>query len=200
MTSAIGVAVLSQFAAPASAASLINETFGPAGSDNTIAAGNTIGAFTVSSGDIDLIGAGGPYDFYPTNGKYIDLNGNNQGTITSTASPFNFTYGGTLSFLYGANGANRSATVSIGGTTLGTITASQSGVFSTQSYTIASGTTGALKFTSNTSGNAGIILDSIVLNSTDATSVPEPFTMIGTLVGGTAAIRLRKKLKVDSNV
>jgi hypothetical protein len=29
------------------------------------------------------------------------------------------------------------------------------------------------------------------------TAVPEPFTIIGTLVGGTAAIRLRKKLKSD---
>ena len=27
-------------------------------------------------------------------------------------------------------------------------------------------------------------------------SVPEPFTIIGTLVGGTAAIRMRKKLKL----
>ena len=30
---------------------------------------------------------------------------------------------------------------------------------------------------------------------TAATSVPEPFTVIGTLVGGTAALRMRKKLK-----
>jgi CHRD domain len=29
----------------------------------------------------------------------------------------------------------------------------------------------------------------------EATSVPEPFTVIGTLVGGTAAFRMRKKLK-----
>jgi hypothetical protein len=29
-----------------------------------------------------------------------------------------------------------------------------------------------------------------------ATSVPEPFTIVGTLIGGTAAMRMRKKLKV----
>ena len=29
------------------------------------------------------------------------------------------------------------------------------------------------------------------------TSVPEPFTIVGTLIGGTAALRLRKKLKAD---
>jgi hypothetical protein len=31
------------------------------------------------------------------------------------------------------------------------------------------------------------------------TSVPEPFTMIGTLIGGTVALRLRKKLKSESD-
>ncbi len=30
--------------------------------------------------------------------------------------------------------------------------------------------------------------------SVDAVAVPEPFTIIGTIVGGTAALRLRKKL------
>ncbi|WP_396133686.1 PEP-CTERM sorting domain-containing protein [Chamaesiphon sp. OTE_75_metabat_556] len=32
-------------------------------------------------------------------------------------------------------------------------------------------------------------------NVSAATAAPEPFTIIGTLVGGTAAIRMRKKLK-----
>jgi hypothetical protein len=32
----------------------------------------------------------------------------------------------------------------------------------------------------------------------EATSVPEPFTVIGTIVGGTAAFRMRKKLKAIS--
>jgi hypothetical protein len=34
--------------------------------------------------------------------------------------------------------------------------------------------------------------------NTVATAVPEPFTIIGTLVGGTAALRMRKKLKSAS--
>ncbi len=33
-----------------------------------------------------------------------------------------------------------------------------------------------------------------IVTAASATSVPEPFTIIGTLVGGTAAIRMRKKL------
>lgn len=32
------------------------------------------------------------------------------------------------------------------------------------------------------------------------TAVPEPFTIIGTLIGGTAAVRMRKKLKSDTQV
>lgn len=32
-----------------------------------------------------------------------------------------------------------------------------------------------------------------------ATAIPEPFTIIGTLVGGTAAVRMRKKLKTAGN-
>ena len=36
--------------------------------------------------------------------------------------------------------------------------------------------------------------------NTSATAVPEPFTVIGTLIGGTAAFRMRKKLKANSGV
>jgi hypothetical protein len=34
-----------------------------------------------------------------------------------------------------------------------------------------------------------------ILPSTATTAVPEPFTLVGTLIGGTAALRTRKKLK-----
>jgi hypothetical protein len=37
---------------------------------------------------------------------------------------------------------------------------------------------------------------SLVLNN-NSTAVPEPFTVIGSLIGGTAALRLRKKLQAD---
>ena len=38
-------------------------------------------------------------------------------------------------------------------------------------------------------------LDNVAVNAIAATSVPEPFTVVGTLIGATAAIRMRKKLK-----
>ena len=34
----------------------------------------------------------------------------------------------------------------------------------------------------------------------DATAVPEPFTIVGTLIGGTAALRMRKKLKAATKI
>jgi hypothetical protein len=37
------------------------------------------------------------------------------------------------------------------------------------------------------------------ISQAGATDVPEPFTIVGTLIGGTAALRMRKKLKADNN-
>ena len=45
--------------------------------------------------------------------------------------------------------------------------------------------------------NTGI--DNVMINSTASATVPEPFTIIGTLVGGTAAFRMRKKLKASAS-
>ncbi len=46
-----------------------------------------------------------------------------------------------------------------------------------------------------TSAPGGFALIDNIQFSSAATAVPEPFTIIGTLVGGTAAMRMRKKLK-----
>ncbi len=40
-------------------------------------------------------------------------------------------------------------------------------------------------------------LNSFSSTNPDATAVPEPFTIVGTLIGGTAALRMRKKLKAS---
>ena len=41
-------------------------------------------------------------------------------------------------------------------------------------------------------------LNSFSSTNPDATAVPEPFTIIGTLIGGTAAVRMRKKLQASN--
>jgi hypothetical protein len=51
----------------------------------------------------------------------------------------------------------------------------------------------ALSFTLNDIGG-GKTAGYSILASTTATAVPEPFTIVGTLVGGTVAMRMRKKL------
>jgi hypothetical protein len=48
----------------------------------------------------------------------------------------------------------------------------------------------------NNGDNAGAFSVSGSINGA-TTAVPEPFTIIGTLIGGTAAVRMRKKLKSD---
>jgi hypothetical protein len=48
------------------------------------------------------------------------------------------------------------------------------------------------------SGSSGLLFDNLVrgqINSSAAAAVPEPFTIIGTLIGGTAAFHMRKKIK-----
>jgi hypothetical protein len=40
-----------------------------------------------------------------------------------------------------------------------------------------------------------LFLDNVVVNAAASTAVPEPFTVVGTLIGGATAIRMRKKLK-----
>ena len=43
------------------------------------------------------------------------------------------------------------------------------------------------------------LIGNLALRTVSPTAVPEPFTIIGTIVGGTAALRLRKKLKAVNN-
>ena len=47
-----------------------------------------------------------------------------------------------------------------------------------------------------TTTSGGFQIDNLTIGSSTAQAVPEPFTIIGTLIGGTAALRIRKKLKV----
>lgn len=61
--------------------------------------------------------------------------------------------------------------------------------------------TGAGTFDRNITGTSLTIGGAASLATTGpAAAVPEPFTIIGTIIGGTAAFRLRKKLKSDTQV
>lgn len=209
MASAFGVVALAQFATPASAITLLSENFGSGNQDQfNIGVGGTVGStFKVTAGNVDLVGNGvppnGSYNFYPGNGNYIDLNGNTSGTITSIGS-FSFAAGDTLNLSYnygnyGTNALGNGANIFLGTTQIGLINNVPFGSsFFSGSYTSTQAFSGALSFVSTTPGSGGIVLDNITLDKT--TAVPEPFTIIGTLIGGTAAIRTRKKLKAAAKV
>ena len=69
----------------AHAAGLADGTFAEgatAGAFQTINAGNTIGAWTVTGGSVDLIG--NYWQAPPTGGHSVDLDGNAAGTISQT--------------------------------------------------------------------------------------------------------------------
>jgi hypothetical protein len=191
----LGGATLSQFATPASAAILFNETFGSSAPDQYDVTGAVGSNFTVTGGNIDLIGEGGGYDFYTGNGKYIDLNGNTGGTISS--SIFNFAPGetGTVTFNYGTNGSGTSAEVFFGGVSLGTVFAPTTpGSFATATFNINS-TSGALSFVGNgNTGFGGIVLDNIQLSSNTTTSVPEPSDFVGTAFAFGSVVLLKRKM------
>jgi hypothetical protein len=44
------------------------------------------------------------------------------------------------------------------------------------------------------------IVDNVTFNAAGAEAVPEPFTIVGTLIGGSAALRMRKKLKTTTKI
>jgi hypothetical protein len=49
----------------------------------------------------------------------------------------------------------------------------------------------------------GIVVDNITLGSAvpgGSTAVPEPFTIVGTLIGSAAAFKMRKRLKVNNKL
>ena len=185
LTSAIGVAALSQSAAPAHAVNIIfAENFGASAPDQYNA--TSAGVFTATAGNVDLIGDGGLYDFYPGNGKYIDLNGNTAGDISS--SIFTLSAPGTLSFDYGANGSG-AFDVFFGATKLVSLSAVQSGTFA--NYSTAVSGSGAVRFVSNTPGAGGAIIDNVVLS--ESTAVPEPSDFVGTVFALGSVVALKRK-------
>ncbi len=181
----------------AQAATLIDENFN--GILQNLNVTGALGSnFTVTGGDVDVIGTN--YDFYPGQGygNYIDLNGGSAGTITS--STFNFNAGDTLtlSFDYGQNPDTQSGTSQrtadvFFGNTLITSLSNPTGPTLTSSgdFTFNAPTTGTLRFVSTNTGAAGIVLDNIKLTSTSS-AVPEPSDFVGTAIAFGSVVMLKR--------
>lgn len=154
---------------------------------------------------VDVSSAAGPFAapvFFPSPNNYPIVSnpsavlnyvsGDASGFVYSLNSPlaFNFTNG--ISLNIGA-GSTFSGSFNVPGGVRFEIT--NHGVGSSFGNTIAGDTTipSGLNFTLTALNGAGTG-GATVLATTSAVATPEPFTIIGTLIGGTAALRMRKKL------
>lgn len=200
------VAVLALQSAPANAASL---TFSSESVDATSSTGLSFsGGGNFLSTDVFSLTVSGTPNFAPTTNSYIT---NAAGILTqplanppaSTGSFFTrdgasigalLIGNSTLGFfqLFPSNTANGSGSsapptnLSLSNVTLGSI-------FGTALDTNPTSVLNLIASDSEYPDNSGayVVSGSVV----PAAAVPEPFTIIGTLVGGTAAVRMRKKLQ-----
>jgi hypothetical protein len=211
LTLATGAAIAGLTFALATPATAANLAIGP----TVVNANGALSSFTVTSNflatDTISITAVGTVDLAVNNNGYVT---NAAGILTQNApdygpgatvgnfenpspSPFNFGSlllgNGTLGYrqLFAANAANGLGS-SAPFTTLSFNNIELSSLFGTG---LTTGT--VLNFQvsdSNFPDNSGSFTVSGSID-TAGTNVPEPFTIIGTLVGGTAAFRMRKKLQ-----
>ena len=147
---------------------------------------------------VDLIGVGGPYDFYPGNGNYVDLdgttgNGNDPaGVIKSNAAFAAGQYSLTFDLGGNARGASAQTTTITLGSYTDAITLNSGDPLTL--YTLNFTTTGGnLTFTDQgPSDQQGNILDNVTLSSTP---IPAALPLFAGGLGILGLFGLRKKRK-----
>ncbi len=187
-------------ASAAQALPLFNDTF----ESDTLGLNQTLNNWTVSDGTIDVIG-NGFFDFYPGEGKYIDLDGStaNAGKIT-TNTVFNFLAGVyTLNFQLGGStrGDSNTVTVALGSFYSEVFSlASNAGLQNiTRSILLGSAAgAGALSFENAGGDNLGLLLDDVSLDFSRPTNVPEPSTLALLATGGLLAVSRRRRAQAGA--
>jgi len=99
-------------------------------------------------------------------------------------------------FSLATNGGTSTFTALLNGSVVETFSATTNTSNTNNFYGFTGVTFDAIRVTA--AGNGAGIIDNIQFGTATAQPVPEPFSIIGTLVGGTAAFRIRKKL-ADAN-
>jgi len=126
---------------------------------------NSINQFSVTNGTVDLFG-NGFFDFYPSQGRYVDLDGSssNAGLLTTTSPFATGTY--TLDFVLGGStrGDTNTIQVSLGDFAQDITLASNAGL-TNLSLTFQTTTAGTLSFKNSGGDNLGLILDNITVDA-----------------------------------
>jgi hypothetical protein len=155
-------------------------------SDSTGLNKTSLNNWTISSGNVDLIGVGTSWNYFPIHGKYVDMDGsvNNAGLMLSLTS---FTLGSgdyQLSFDLAGNqrvSQNDSVIVKVNsGISDQTYSRSAFDPFQTftQSFSLSNATNVTLSFEGTGGDNIGMLLDNVLLTKVDSAPVPEPGTMM----------------------
>ena len=142
----------------------------------------TTGSYGISSPTVTFTQVGATNN-YTLNTDLIFAFANGTNVTVGQNSQFARTFNGSSSVSFGANG------------TVGTTVSNSSGTVNTDSFNL------TFNDISSRSGAGGYsVLASTFTAPPRTTAVPEPFTIVGTIVGGTAALRMRKKLaKANQN-
>ena len=152
------------------------------------------GGWTVLSGSVDVIG-NGFYDFFPSNGNYIDLDGST--TLSGSFDnqiPLGATTEYTLTFdLAGSQRGDTNTVNVIFGTTSASYTLASSDVFST--YMLSFITNGdanyQIFFKNNGGDNYGALLDNVNV-SVSSVPVPAALPLMASALGALGLLRRRK--------
>ena len=207
VTSTIVLSGISFGTAKASAASIS----GLGSPIDAISGGTVIDFETAPSGDfanitvgnITFTGVGAPL----TIGSDYDGQFNNSGKsiyngFDLVPNQFRFDFGSTVNAFAFNFGASDSpwllSSFDVGGNLLESITIAP--VFASNSGNYFGIAANGIKYATLVEQGGGdyVFIDNFTATSANTTAVPEPFTIVGTLIGGTAALRMRKKIK-DTN-
>lgn len=181
---------------PAEAISLFSDNFDTENGGSGALNFNGFSKWDVTDGTVDLIPAGGQFDFYPGNGLYIDLDGStgNAGILTTKTTFAAGTYN--LSFKLGGNARGSAAdavTVNLGlGNFSEVFTLNSGDPLTTFVRTITLTSAGKLSFSNAGGDNIGAILDDVNL-----TTIPTPALLPGLIGMGLAAMRKRRNEQVE---
>jgi hypothetical protein len=154
--------------------------------------------WNVTLGTVDVIGTGSLYDFYPGNGKNIDLSGNQLGGIsTKTLLALNAGQNYTITFDLGKNGVDtESMNIGLGSFATSITHTGPISAYTPQTFNFVAGASGnfSLTFTSTSPVNdaQGFVLDNIVVTAGSLTA-PEPGSLALLALGGAALIARRRK-------